>query len=186
MLNENIEQYNNYDKWQRGIHSQLDEWYKQKGWEILTRKGDIHRDLEVKIDNENKKLQEKIIQNVWDKISIEIVQDLLTLNPGWAHYCDANLLVWAMCESNVLRKVLVYNWHDCLQQWWKENAIKYGLSSLRVEPRGKGWTLNQLIPFSDIEQFLYKEPKKIVCPKCKSENVKWTNDSDSGKWWKWY
>jgi len=90
---------------------------------------------------------------------------LLTFNAGWIHYSKADLLVWAMFENEKLKKVFIYDYKR-LKNWWLKKCIFYDWKSLRLAKRGKGLTLIQLIPFQDIKQFLFKESKKIVCPKC--------------------
>lgn len=133
-------------KFERKIQRQLDDWYKSKGWMPDRTVSCRHFDLTLN----GTTVEEKIRQEIHSDILVEIIQDMVTNDPGWFYVSDAKLLHYVFAMDSNLEKLLCLNLPE-FKKWLKNDWWHNHLSgSYKISTKGWGLTLNLVVPINYI------------------------------------
>ena len=141
-------------EFEKKIQAELDYIYKNIfGDCIISRLGTSKYDLIITDNMTNKQytIQEKIIRNSYSRLSVEIIQDIVTGNLGWIYKCQSDFLHWVMCDNQSPHKIYRVKLAD-FRSWYFQNCWRYSPDTFRLETDGWGKTLHQLIPINDIPE----------------------------------
>ncbi len=105
-------------------------------------------------------VEEKILKHSYREFAIEILQDIVTRDPGWFYTTRCQWLSYSMCDQGELSYVYILDWPE-FKRWFvyvhlsdKQDRERYRGRYL-IESRGKGLTLNLLVPLSYVPGDLY-------------------------------
>ncbi len=147
----------------------LDGLYKGRGFEIVERIppgtfGEYDVTLERK--GVRMRMEEKIIRHVWDRIAVELIEDIDSGKMGWFFKVNADYLIYCFCENEVPQMVLSIKWPE-FKRWYGDNCESYTFidkdgqvkSAIKINREGWGVSMIHLIPIEaipdDIKKIIY-------------------------------
>ena len=159
----NREQTRAYTEAERNAQRQLDMFYKNLGQPILrqpTKQYDLILDgfrVEEKIRFSNPNSPNPSIRNGnFSDFLIEIMQDIVTNNPGWFYTTDADKLHYILCQYSMPKILYVIEW-DSFKKWFLDDYLHQNLiGKYVISIKGYGLTLNISVPISEVPVNLYK------------------------------
>lgn len=166
----------------------LDPFYIDNGYKIVERASQevfCEWDVILEKDGRQIKVEEKIIRNLYDFLSIELIEDIPSGKQGWFYQLDVEKVVWVFMERGLVKRVWSIDW-PAFKRWYGENCHKFQYYefwegqrageinlSLQINIEGWGKTLNQLIPIGKIPKEIIKlmwQPSAVGTGKSTSTN----------------
>lgn len=141
-----------FKAFERKIQKQMDIFYKQSGY-IIRRDGCKAHDLLI----DNTPVEEKIRSEKRADILVEIIQDMVTFNPGWLYTTKAETLNYIMCQDG-LAAVLYKIFFPGFKRWLFDTYFKKHWRGIYIISfRGWGLTLNIPIKIWEIPDLIIQE-----------------------------
>lgn len=134
----------------------MDAWYIQYGFEIVNRDGNKKRDLVLARDGKQIRIEEKYREKDYGDLLIELVQDLVSNNPGWLYAESMDRLCYVILDGYRPKTIYWIDWikfKDWLFTYLSINKIQKAI----ISPAGYGLTLNLSIAWDKIPGDLCKK-----------------------------
>lgn len=138
----------------------MDAWYLSRGHRIVTRQGNKQYDLKLVLRGFEDEwlVEEKFRRGIYGDLLIELMQDVVTGEPGWFHHTRCQSLHYVFCngERGAEKPALVYCLHwQPFKNWLVEWAGTTSHHNVINSRRGYGLTLNLVVPVRVIPSHLY-------------------------------
>lgn len=130
------------------------------GLQVVNTNGTRARDIECVSASSGKRyaVEEKFIQGDFNEFCIEILQDMISRNPGWFYTTKADILMYVACEPKTWRPIRAFaiHWAD-FKKWWVGYLSEHHIPKAIISPKGYGLSLNLAIRWPQIPKTLYIE-----------------------------
>jgi len=131
--------------------------YELLDMKIIHRNDNKERDLVLEYKSNQYKTEEKFRDGDWRDLLVEILQCIITQEPGWFYTTKADLVSYVMCNSKwIPQRFYLVRWPE-FKNWLYEYLSKNKFPKAIISPRGLGLTLNLSINWIDIPPDLFKE-----------------------------
>lgn len=137
--------------------SYMDKWYRSFGYVIVNRTGTKQRDLILMKNNVEIRVEEKFREKDYGDLLIEIIQDVVSNNPGWFYSETFDRLSYVTVDNNY-KPVQIY-WIKFVKfkSWLFDYLTKKKRAEVVFSPLGYGLTMNLPISWQSIPKEYYQK-----------------------------
>jgi len=135
-------------EFEKDVQNILDQYYIKRN-HTVDRSGAC-KEFDCILDDKEK-VEEKIRDGLFNDILIEIIQDIITFQPGWGITTKSDYIHYVMCLNKLPIRLYRIDW-KIFKPWYFDFLKTYRHGKYIISPKGWGLTLNMLISINDIDK----------------------------------
>ena len=154
----NSKEVDDFVAFEGNMQIELDKVYIKLGYEPVRDNPNKQYDLYLRINNRLYKTEEKIRQiSSYDDFLIEIVQDLVSGDPGWFATTGCDYLSYVLCKNDVIQLVYFVQWQR-FKDWFISTYLPaHKKGDYVYSGRGYGATINIPVLWGNVPGDLYTQ-----------------------------